>query len=139
VQAALKGATKDVLRNYLERCAADAIKSGDPEIYDDLIEAIYKFVKWCLVVPAPDALPVMGTKVFSLSRSESMMNRKLIGASVALVPLIAIGGLVAANSQVQPSAEQAQVSSQGYLCPVTGEELPCPKCCVLNQNNTESK
>jgi len=45
VQAALKGVTKDVLRNYLERCATDSIKSGDTQVYDDLMEAIYKFVK----------------------------------------------------------------------------------------------
>ena len=45
VQAALKGVTKDVLRNYLERCATDAIKSGDTKVYDELMEAIYKFVK----------------------------------------------------------------------------------------------
>jgi DNA-binding FrmR family transcriptional regulator len=45
VQAALKGVTKTVLRNYLERCATDAIRSGDTAVYDDLMEAIYKFVK----------------------------------------------------------------------------------------------
>ena len=45
VQAAFRGVTKSVLRNYLERCAADAIRSGDSGIYDELLEAIYKFVK----------------------------------------------------------------------------------------------
>ncbi|MFO0842266.1 MAG: metal-sensitive transcriptional regulator [Gemmataceae bacterium] len=45
VQAALKGVTKTVLRNYLERCATDAIRSGDAAVYDELMEAIYKFVK----------------------------------------------------------------------------------------------
>jgi DNA-binding FrmR family transcriptional regulator len=45
VQAAMKGLTKTVLRNYLERCATDAIRSGDPAVYDELMEAIYKFVK----------------------------------------------------------------------------------------------
>ena len=45
VQAALKGVTKDVLRNYLERCATDAIRSGDTGIYDELMDAIYKFAK----------------------------------------------------------------------------------------------
>lgn len=45
VQAALRGVTKDVLRNYLERCATDAIRSGDPAVYDQLMEAIYKFAK----------------------------------------------------------------------------------------------
>jgi DNA-binding FrmR family transcriptional regulator len=45
VQAALRGVTKEVLRNYLERCASDAIREGDPAIYDELMEAIYKFAK----------------------------------------------------------------------------------------------
>ena len=45
VQAAMKGVTKSVLRNYLERCATDAIRSGDTAVYDELMEAIYKFVK----------------------------------------------------------------------------------------------
>jgi CsoR family transcriptional regulator, copper-sensing transcriptional repressor len=45
VQAALKGVTKEVLRNYLERCATDAIRSGDTNVYDELMEAIYKFAK----------------------------------------------------------------------------------------------
>ncbi len=45
VTAALRGVTKTVLRNYLERCATDAIKSGAAGVYDELLEAIYKFVK----------------------------------------------------------------------------------------------
>lgn len=45
VQAALRGVTKDVLRNYLERCATDAIRSGESGVYDQLMEAIYKFAR----------------------------------------------------------------------------------------------
>jgi len=45
VQAALRGVTKTVLRNYLERCVTDAIRSGDTAVYDELMEAIYKFAK----------------------------------------------------------------------------------------------
>lgn len=45
VQAALRGVTKDVLRNYLERCASDAIRSGDRDIYEELMDAIFKFAK----------------------------------------------------------------------------------------------
>lgn len=45
VQAALKGLTKTVLRNYLERCATDAIKWGETGVYDELMEAIFKFAK----------------------------------------------------------------------------------------------
>lgn len=45
VQAAFKGVTKSILRNYLERCATDAIRSGDATVYDELMDAIYKFAK----------------------------------------------------------------------------------------------
>ena len=45
IHAALRGVTKTVLRNYLERCATDAIRSGDTAVYDELMEAIYKFVQ----------------------------------------------------------------------------------------------
>ena len=45
VQAALKGTTRVVLRNYLERCVADGIRSGDSDIYDQLLEVITKFAK----------------------------------------------------------------------------------------------
>ena len=44
-QAAMRSATKAVLRNYLEKCATEAIRNGDCCVYDDLMEAIYKFVK----------------------------------------------------------------------------------------------
>ena len=44
-QAAMRAASKAILRNYLEKCATDAIRSGDCCVYDDLMEAIYKFVK----------------------------------------------------------------------------------------------
>jgi DNA-binding FrmR family transcriptional regulator len=45
IQAALRGVSKTVLRNYLERCATDAIRSDDPKVYDELMEAIYKFAR----------------------------------------------------------------------------------------------
>jgi DNA-binding FrmR family transcriptional regulator len=45
IQAAMRGVSKMVLRNYLERCATDAIRSGDTAVYDELMEAIYKFMK----------------------------------------------------------------------------------------------
>ena len=44
VQEALRGMTKLIMRNYLENCATEAIrsKSGD-EIYDELMDVIFKF------------------------------------------------------------------------------------------------
>jgi len=45
IESALRGVSKTVLRNYLERCATDAIRSNDTVIYDELVETIYKFMK----------------------------------------------------------------------------------------------
>jgi len=45
IQAALRGVSKIVMRNYLERCATDAIRSDDPRAYDELMDAIYKFAR----------------------------------------------------------------------------------------------
>ncbi len=45
-QEALRGLTKLMMRNYLENCATEAIrtKAGD-EIYDELMDVIFKFAK----------------------------------------------------------------------------------------------
>jgi hypothetical protein len=52
------------------------------------------------------------------------MNRRTwLWASLVAVPLAIAGGFVYATAQ-KPEA---------YICPLTGEELPCPKCCPLNQ------
>lgn len=51
--------------------------------------------------------------------------RKWLWTALLALPLVAGGGLVYANSQ--------QASAETYVCPVTGEELPCPNCCPLNQ------
>ncbi len=45
VQAALRGVAKTVLQNYLERCATDAIRSGDSAVYEELMDVIYKFAR----------------------------------------------------------------------------------------------
>lgn len=42
---ALRGAGKVVMRSYLENCATAAIQSGEPEIYDELMEVIYRYVR----------------------------------------------------------------------------------------------
>ena len=51
-----------------------------------------------------------------------MNRRKWLWAAALAVPAMVAGGLTYANSQTAP----------GYTCPVTGEELPCSKCCPLN-------
>lgn len=39
-QKALDGAARIITRNYLERCVTDAIASGDPLIYDEVMRII---------------------------------------------------------------------------------------------------
>jgi hypothetical protein len=58
--------------------------------------------------------------------------RKWIWAALAALPLAIVGGLAYAKSQSQ-SHEASSGAAGGYICPITGQELPCPKCCPLNQ------
>lgn len=53
------------------------------------------------------------------------MHRKWLLTGLLALPL-AIGGIVYAKATKAPPARG------GYTCPLTGEELPCPKCCPLN-------
>jgi len=49
VHEALRGVGKVVMRNYLETCVTEAIRSDDPhkadETYKNLMDVIYKFAK----------------------------------------------------------------------------------------------
>ena len=46
VQEGLRNVGKQVMRNYLEHCATHAIRErSGPEIYDELMEVIYKYVR----------------------------------------------------------------------------------------------
>lgn len=45
IQAAIRGTSKVVLRNYLEHCATNAIRSGETDVYDELMDAVYKFAR----------------------------------------------------------------------------------------------
>ncbi len=46
VQEGLRNVGKQVMRNYLENCATHAIRDdGGPEIYDELMEVIYKYAR----------------------------------------------------------------------------------------------
>jgi len=45
-QEALRGAGRVMVRNYLERCAAAAIKAGrEQEVYDELMDVIFKLTR----------------------------------------------------------------------------------------------
>jgi DNA-binding FrmR family transcriptional regulator len=45
IQASLRGVSKTILRNYLECCATQASRSDDSDMYDQLMDVIYKFAK----------------------------------------------------------------------------------------------
>ena len=45
VHEALRSVGKEVMRKYLQTCAADAIRSGSDDVYDELMSVIYKYVK----------------------------------------------------------------------------------------------
>jgi hypothetical protein len=51
---------------------------------------------------------------------------QLVWATIALIPLVASG-------LVHTKAVTVNKAKAGYVCPITGETLPCPKCCPLNQ------
>jgi hypothetical protein len=50
-----------------------------------------------------------------------MNRKKWFWSTLCVLPLV-VAGVVYANSHSAP-----------YICPLTGEELPCEKCCPLNQ------
>jgi len=57
--------------------------------------------------------------------------RKWIYSALAALPLAIAGGLLYANAQAKAISPQ---QADGYVCPITGEELPCPNCCPLNES-----
>jgi hypothetical protein len=59
---------------------------------------------------------------------------KLALSALLAIPVAVIGGLVYAKSLVQPKPSPHQIQASSYTCPLTGEELPCPNCCPLNQH-----
>ena len=57
---------------------------------------------------------------------------KMLGAGLIALPLVIGGiGIVAANSQGNKNEPKTEAVAEGYTCPITGEELPCPNCCPL--------
>ena len=54
-----------------------------------------------------------------------MDRRNWILSALLALPLAVAGGLVYANTNPEPA--------RGYTCPLTGEQLPCEKCCPLNK------
>ncbi len=42
-QSALRQVNRIILRNYLENCATQAIRRSDSRVYDELMDAFFKF------------------------------------------------------------------------------------------------
>jgi hypothetical protein len=62
-----------------------------------------------------------------------MTTKKLLtGAALLSLPLL-IGGFALANAMKPADQQSQQALEKGYICPATGEELPCPHCCPLNK------
>lgn len=51
-------------------------------------------------------------------------------AVVAIAAVLLLGGCASTSAKTQRVSMGA--ASEGYTCPLTGEQLPCPKCCPLN-------
>lgn len=58
-----------------------------------------------------------------------MNRRKLLWVALLGLPLAVVGGLAYANNS----------QARTFTCPLTGEELPCSKCCPLNGTKDETK
>ena len=58
-----------------------------------------------------------------------MFDRKWVRLALFALPAL-FGGIVFAIGQLMSKPAHA-----GYICPITGEELPCPKCCPLNHGH----
>ncbi len=56
-----------------------------------------------------------------------MTRKKWLWSALLALPL-AVGSLLFANSQ-----------ARSFICPITGEELPCPKCCPLNEGSQQAQ
>ena len=57
-----------------------------------------------------------------------MRNKKWLWGALLALPLAAASiALAGATSRADAAPE-----GSGIVCPLTGEELPCPNCCPLN-------
>jgi len=57
-----------------------------------------------------------------------MYKRKWLWTALLTLPLavgLVYGHVIIINSKPQ--------QGNGYICPLTGEKLPCPECCPLNK------
>jgi hypothetical protein len=58
-----------------------------------------------------------------------MKRSKWLWATLLALPL-AVAGAVYATTQASATS-----TTEGFTCPITGEQLPCPNCCPLQQES----
>ena len=58
-----------------------------------------------------------------------MNRRRWMLLALVLVPMIAVG-VASGREFLKPPRDHR---AGGYTCPITGAELPCPKCCPLKK------
>ena len=56
--------------------------------------------------------------------------RKKHSVLLTVLPLVVLGGLVYAGAHLR-----APRHPEAITCPLTGQELPCPKCCPLSRQS----
>ena len=61
------------------------------------------------------------------------MSRKVFLSALIALPLAVAGWVFGQTHAKQTSDKPDQAQGGSFTCPLTGEELPCPNCCPLNQ------
>jgi hypothetical protein len=66
-----------------------------------------------------------------------MHRRNLLVLFAAVLPFLGLGVWFTSNlaANIPP---RAQADSGGFVCPLTGEKLPCSNCCPLNQQTAKN-
>lgn len=72
---------------------------------------------------------VLATTRILSGKKYIMSKRKWLLTALLALPLAAAG---VAYGRALVRVEHGQETA-GYVCPLTGEELPCPNCCPLNE------
>jgi hypothetical protein len=60
--------------------------------------------------------------------------RKVLWTLLVVLSIAAVSGFVYAKVQ---SRSDVAPAAGGFICPLTGEKLPCPQCCPLNQGQPQ--
>lgn len=71
--------------------------------------------------------------VRTLLNGDFAMSRKGFLAALLAVPLVIVSFVYGQALSERRTGKPEQLKAGSFICPVTGEELPCPKCCPLNK------